>query len=52
MVVFEVLLNTTVCFEFLTNCPRTKYTPSSTVTADPTPAALDENVVADATAAA
>ena len=28
-------LNTKVCFAHLTNCPRTKYTPDSTDTAEP-----------------
>ena len=44
----EVLLKITVCLAHLTKLPRTKYTPSSTVTAEPLLDAFEENVVIDA----
>jgi hypothetical protein len=44
----EVLLKINVCLAHLTKLPRTKYTPSSTVTAEPLFDALEENVVRDA----
>ena len=46
--VVEVSLNTKVSAVTLTNCPRIKYTPASTVTAEPVCAADEECVVADA----
>ena len=44
----EVLLKINVCLAHLTKLPRTKYTPSSTVTAEPVLDALEEKVVRDA----
>ena len=44
----EVSLNTKVSAVIFTNCPRIKYTPASTVTAEPVCAADEECVVADA----
>ena len=38
----EVSLNTKVSAVTLTNCPRIKYTPASTVTAEPVCAADEE----------
>ena len=45
----EFVLSIKVSAWFLTNCPLMKYTPSSTLTAEPLCEAFDENVVADAT---
>ena len=48
----ELMLRTKVSFKHFTKCPRIKYTPSSTVTAEPVCAAVVEWVVAEATFAA
>ena len=48
----ELILRTKVSFRHFTKCPRIKYTPSSTVTAEPVCAAVVECVVAEATFAA